>query len=251
MREQTSAKLWPPVVPLLLIIDMSKLKVMKKNITIIIIITFIMVMVFSKTSLAQTVGNYLYLNGNVGIGTSNPQKKLDVTGDTNITGNLTVSGTITNSAIQSKPWFIATVSGGWISGPFATWDPIIFNTVSAGNSGGWFSTSTGKFSAPQTGLYYCYFNGYGYNGSSSNPYAYTDFACNGVVGHCGGRVTENIQAAGSSYWNPSINELLNLNSGDTVIPYMFSQAISNPPTNTMSYLTYAPESRFGCAYISN
>ena len=82
-----------------------------------------------------TADNNLLVEGNVGIGTTTPQQKLDV-----------------NGIIRAQnPWFAASSTDCWRSG--SGWITVVHNTVLAGNSGGWYSTSTGNFTAPVTGVY--------------------------------------------------------------------------------------------------
>jgi len=55
---------------------------------------------------------FLQYNGNVGIGTTSPAYKLDVNGNTNITGNLNVTGTITGTLAGTVTVTAGNVSSG-------------------------------------------------------------------------------------------------------------------------------------------
>ena len=50
-------------------------------------------------------GGYSFVVGNFGIGTRIPGMKLDVSGDTRITGNLSVAGNFTGNQIHGEMWY--------------------------------------------------------------------------------------------------------------------------------------------------
>jgi hypothetical protein len=98
----------------------------------------------------------------------------------------------------NNPWFIAgQANPAWESCGAAGWTEMPFNTVSAGNAGGWFSAGTGRFTAPVSGLYLFAATQYIYASGTSMPYIHFDVAVNGSIGG-GGRVGPSHQITGTS-----------------------------------------------------
>lgn len=108
-----------------------------------------------------TADNNLLVEGNVGIGTTTPQQKLDV-----------------NGIIRAQnPWFAASSTDCWRSG--SGWVTAVHNYVLAGNSGGWYSTANGRFTAPVTGAYLFVASHYVYTAASGASYIHHVFGVNG------------------------------------------------------------------------
>lgn len=98
----------------------------------------------------------------------------------------------------NNPWFIAgQANPAWESCGAAGWLEVPFNTVASGNAGGWFSTGTGRFTAPVSGLYLFAATHYVYASGSTMPYIHFDIAVNGSIAG-GGRVGPSYQITGTS-----------------------------------------------------
>ena len=95
-------------------------------------------------------------NGNVGIGTTTPSKKLEVNGDVLITGNL----------LATQHSFLAShsVGGNVILGVHVTFKP----TSIPFNYGNCYSPSTGRFTAKIKGVYCFKFSAYTNQGNSTS-----------------------------------------------------------------------------------
>lgn len=213
----------------------------------------------TNPALAQTNNNYLYLNGNVGIGTNNPTSPLSVgTGGTsnftvdsagNVTakGNLNVTGTVTSGGSgSSKPYFIATYAPyQWVPIPYATWTTVPWNTVVATNCGNCFNTSTHQFTAPTSGLYFCQSTPYSYSDASAS-WTYNAFLCNGSwnCGTSASVVYYQTPIYGPYYNNYATNQLVYLNAGSTLQNYAYSADSSG-----REFL--AQYSQFSCVFMTN
>jgi hypothetical protein len=77
----------------------------------------------------DSAGSSYFLGGNVGIGTTTPATKLDVNGDTNITGNLTITGNINARYQDVAEWVPANHS--MPAGTVVTLNPTQSNQVMA------------------------------------------------------------------------------------------------------------------------
>jgi len=151
-----------------------------------------------------TADNNLLVEGNVGIGTTAPQQKLDV-----------------NGIIRAQnPWFAASSTDGWRTAA-AGWTAVVHNTVLAGNSGGWYSTSTGRFTAPVTGVYLFVASHYTYSGAAI-AYKHHLFGVNGNwnaagrTGYSGGYSIFGLNSPATYDSSTAQTAILFLNAGDYV-----------------------------------
>jgi len=71
-------------------------------------------------AIETTSGSVIFSGGNVGIGTSTPNTKLDVNGNTIITGSLTVTGGITGSLLGTASYATQALSASWAPGGGST-----------------------------------------------------------------------------------------------------------------------------------
>ena len=143
-----------------------------------------------------------------------------------------VVGLVTNSSgfvtLASRPWFIAYRNAGWITYSANAWNFITGDTAYV-NNGNYYSTSTGRFTAPVTGAYYFEFCSYGYKNPSTNSDSYTHplFAINGGTTARKGstttdyRIRSRTQVSSSYSWDQQINDIFYLTAGDYVQPYVY------------------------------
>jgi hypothetical protein len=144
------------------------------------------------------------LGGRVGIGTTAPAQTLDVAGYIK----------------AAHPFFIASSNDGWRSGPTG-WNTVVHNQVVAGNSGGWYNTSNGRFTAPVTGMYFFTAQHYVYSSASGAPYIHHTIGVNGNWNGAGNSSTSGSytifgQNMGNYDQSTSTTTLLYLNAGDYV-----------------------------------
>jgi hypothetical protein len=117
-------------------------------------------------------GNDVYnITGDVGIGNNNPNAKLDVTGDVNITGKINVSDATGN--------VITKVSGFVNAGNFLILDNLKATIASSGNRGLCLATVTGSFICNIAGTYGKTDGG---SGSSARVITYNTTVSNSAFG---------------------------------------------------------------------
>ncbi|MCK9595144.1 MAG: complement C1q domain-containing protein [Candidatus Omnitrophica bacterium] len=158
--------------------------------------------------------NNLLVEGNVGIGTTTPVQKLDV------------NGTIR----AQNPWFAASSTDCWRSG--SGWINVVHNRVLAGNSGGWYSTANGRFTAPVTGVYIFVASHYIYSSNSGAAYIHHVFGVNGNSNGAGrtgnsGGYTIFGQNMGNYDSSTSQTALIFLNAGDYVNDNVYVSSAAN------------------------
>jgi len=147
----------------------------------------------------------LVVEGNVGIGTTTPEQKLDVAGYIK----------------AGHPYFIASSSDCWRAATAAGWITVVHNQVIAGNSGGWYNASNGRFTAPVKGLYLFIAQHYIYSSQAGYAYIHHLIGVNGDWNGAGnssnsGSYTIFGMNMGTYDSSTSTTTLLYLNAGDYV-----------------------------------
>ncbi|MFZ2593458.1 MAG: hypothetical protein WAX38_01640 [Minisyncoccia bacterium] len=150
------------------------------------------------------------------------------------------------SSLTDKPWFVTGGNGavGWQAQTAASWLTPTTLTQKVGNAAASYNSATGRFTAPEAGLYYCYFSAYksydvagGYHhviSSCSSGY------CNGMANH-----DYDLNSNGTGGYDVSTSKgagIFNLALNETIHFQMYSSV-----SNTYSY--YPPYTRFGCAML--
>jgi hypothetical protein len=146
-----------------------------------------------------------------------------------------------------KPWFIANgTSAVWQSQGAATW---LYPTAldnKKGNAAASFNSATGYFTAPEAGVYLCFFSGY--KSYSTPDVHHTISTCSGgpsSVCNNFGNYDYTLASQGYSGYDQSTSQLIglyNLIAGESITFRMYSSAGN-------SYAYYPPQSRMGCAKL--
>lgn len=135
------------------------------------------------------------------------------------------SGIIT---FPNRPYFVAysTAAGTYYTAN--AWQTITLNSTFI-NNGSNYSTSTGRFTAPVTGSYYCEYSSYGSKTTSTNSDSYTHaiFLINGSTTTRKASNTTDLRLRSRTYysssysWDQQINDIFYLTAGDYVQPYVY------------------------------
>lgn len=137
-----------------------------------------------------------------------------------------------NFPVQSnRPYFCATGNqGAWQNMTGATWTTIVFNTTNV-NNGSSYSTSTGAFTAPVSGIYYFEMSMYcSKTGGGVTDYMHPLFIINGSFstrqaipsGTPAYRLRGRTYLAGVYNFDTQINDVFYLAAGDYVQTYVYS-----------------------------
>lgn len=147
--------------------------------------------------------------------------------------------------LVDKPWFVASgTAEGWQGQSAGTWLYPTTLSNKKGNAAASFNSATGLFTAPEAGLYFCFFQGY--KSYSAAGYHHTISTCNGGS-VCNGFANWDYTLASQGYTSydqstSQISGVYSLALNDTIGFRMYSEQ-----ANGYSY--YPPYSRMGCARI--
>lgn len=167
---------------------------------------------FTSADVPATTGE-VWIKGNVGIGII-PTQKLDVAG-----------------YIKARhPFFSVSSPDCWRSG--SGWNTVVHTTVIFGNSGGWYNTSNGRFTAPVKGLYLFTAQHYVYSAASGAAYIHHCIGVNGDWDGNGdsayyGTYTIFGMNMGTYDSSTSTTRLLYLNAGDYVSDNVYVSSSAN------------------------
>lgn len=171
--------------------------------------------------------------------------------DLTVNGDLVVDGVVRGG----HPWFMAGHTGDW-QNCSSGWDNYPnFNATVGGNAGNWFDPSTGRFTAPESGVYLCQTNLYNHRRGvgSAGYYQHFSYSCgNGIGDWCD--ITQDKSATHDIFGyggNQGSNGTLN-STNMTSFVYLPEGAWIEPRmycSGTMSFF-YGGHSRFGCALVS-
>lgn len=150
--------------------------------------------------------------------------------------------------LADKPWFVAagSSSGGWVAQTAGTWIYPTQLTVATGSAAASYTPSNARFTAPEAGLYFCFFQVYksyaaqGYHHNISTCWNPSEKVCNGFY-----TWDYTLASQGSSWYDQSTGQmsgLYNLAQGEQISFRIYSN-VDNP------YAYYAPYSRIGCAKL--
>ncbi len=168
---------------------------------------------FLNSADVPTTSGDVWIKGKVGIGII-PTQKLDVAG-----------------YIKAQhPFFIASSTDCWRSG--SGWNTVVHTTVIAGNSGGWYNTGNGRFTAPVKGIYLFTAQHYVYSAASGAAYIHHLIGVNGNWNGAGyssayGSYTIFGMNMGTYDSSTSTTTLLYLNAGDYVNDNVYVSSAAN------------------------
>lgn len=148
-----------------------------------------------------------------------------------------------------KPWFVATGTATWQAQSAGTWlYPTALTTV-IGNAAASYNTSNARFTAPEAGLYFCYFLGYksysaaNYHHTIATCWNPTERVCNGF-----GSWDYTLAGQGSAGYGgydqstSQLSGLYNLALGEQISFRMYTDQYN-------AYAYHPPYSRIGCAKL--
>jgi len=164
-------------------------------------------------------------------------------------GNVIVKGDFKVEGTHEKPWFLAggTKSQGWVGAPAKTWRYIKLNDVK-GPSASNYNTGNGRWTAPETGLYYCfakpyksYQSGGGYHHTISTCWGPTHASniCNGFNRHDYTLGSSGQGGAGYADSTGAISGLYYLEEGDQIAFRVYTR-------NRNAYMYFPRYTRLGC-----
>ena len=144
-----------------------------------------------------------------------------------------------NFPVQSnRPYFCATGNtAAWQNMTAATWTTIVFNTTNV-NNGSSYSTSTGAFTAPVSGIYYFEMSMYcSKTGGAVTNYSHPIFIINGSQTTRQSSYTTNYRMRGRTYiaggynFDTQINDVFYLAAGDYVQVSVYNDVLQQwyPP----------------------
>lgn len=129
---------------------------------------------------------------------------------------LTSTGNLRRNAAITPMFYVGSTTASWTALTASTWAVLVFSAV-AQNNRSCYSTSTGRFTAPTTGMYLL--TGSTYNYQSPSSYFYPMFWVNGSTSNKTGGTNyrpKGWMVASGYAFDADLCELVYLNAGDYV-----------------------------------
>lgn len=149
--------------------------------------------------------------------------------------------------LASKPWFVASsATSAWVAQGAATWLVPTALTDKRGNAAASFNSATGYFTAPEAGVYMCFFQGYK-SYSAAGYHHLTSYCSGGPSSICNnfGALDYTMGSQGYSSYDQSTSQMVglyNLILGESITFRMYSD-VGN------SYAYHTSQTRMGCTKI--
>lgn len=123
--------------------------------------------------------------------------------------------------MSTQPYMQASGTGGWVApqnSPLRTGVPSGFDWSVSINTGGHFSSASGQFIAPVSGVYLCMFQTYYLTGGTAGYYTHFLWNVGGGAAWNSGRTPYNIYGYGGDYYadGVSANHMIYVNAGNGI-----------------------------------
>lgn len=153
-----------------------------------------------------------------GTSVTNGGGDLKINYSTNVIQQFTSTGNLRRNISMTPMFFVGGSTASWVALTASTWVTLVFDTI-AQNNRSCYSTSTGRFTAPVSGLYLL--SGTTYNYQDSSSYLYPMFFVNGSatgnrIGAANYRPKGYMVPAGGYAFDGALTEIIYLFAGDYI-----------------------------------